>query len=518
MKLKDVVILISFATFVVVPSFIDAAPKPKGKLTIVYSNLGNETLDTVKRMAREEEAILFSLGEGLVLASHSGEAGARTYYPAIATSWKVSPDLATWEFTIRKDVKFHDGTPVTMEDIIYTWKRALTSPESLGHSIKRSVESVEAIGDDRVVFRLKEPTPFHLYPVASYAIQPKAYTEKIGEKAFATKPIYAGPWKLVKQVQGDYVEMVAFEGHYRKVPAYKSLLLKIAPEPATQLAMLKTGEADILFNVPVGPAINELKKDPNLRLVSAPVEGESYGYFVNLAKKERPPSPFWDKRVRHAFSYAINRQLLVDKIYYGLGRPSAATCLIPGTHRWHPSVPTVIPYDVEKAKALLKEAGYPNGLEVDFYLTKREKTEGEAIASMWAKAGIRAKIKMWETGALLAGIRKRNLPDGVRISRHKSSPGGIWYYFRNDQTYTNMIDDKLDRLTRKMGTFPEGPEMDKFIRDEMCRYVADLMPAIPIINLVVLHGVSPGIDTTVWEQYATRHINYVPAAEYLKPK
>jgi peptide/nickel transport system substrate-binding protein len=515
-KVWCVLLIINLFIFISLP-VMAASPKPQGTLTILYATLGNESLDTVKYDAREGEAILFSLGEGLVNLFWDEKEKARTYHPAIATSWESSDDLKTWKFKIRKGIKFHDGSPLTVEDVLFTWNRVLKSPLSIASSSKALINSVSAKGDF-VIFDLKTPDPFFLYRAATYVIQPKAYTEKVGEEEFAKKPIYAGPWKFVKQSPGDYVEMEAFEGHYRKVPNFKKLILKVVPEPSTQIAQLKTKEADVVFNVIIGPEIYEIKQVRELNLIPTPSTSESYVYFPVLTKPGIASSPFRDQRVRQALSIAIDRNLLVNKIYYGLGSPSYTACIPPASPLWNPGAKPIV-YDLKKAKALLTQAGYPNGFEATMIVTAREKTESEALASLWAKIGVKCKINMMETGAILAAVRERKLPDdAIRLSYHASTPTGMWYYFRKDQLYTVMIDEKLDQLTRQMGTMPEGPKMYEFIKKNMCLYVHDLVPSIPIVNIIGAHAARPSVDVTEWKKVGYRNVNFGAAAEYIKPQ
>jgi ABC-type transport system substrate-binding protein len=161
-----------FPVFILCLSMSFSAPaastKPQGTLTILYSNLGNESLDTVKYDGRETEAILFSLGEALVHLYWDKATNTRVYRPAVATSWESSPDLKTWKFKIRKGIKFQDGSPLTPEDVLFTWNRVLKSPLSIASSSKAIVNSVSAKGDT-VIFDLKTPDSFFLYravPVA----------------------------------------------------------------------------------------------------------------------------------------------------------------------------------------------------------------------------------------------------------------------------------------------------------------------------------------------------------------
>jgi ABC-type transport system substrate-binding protein len=509
----SIVILLLIVSF----NALAASPKPQGTLTILYSNLGNESLDGVKYDGRESEATLLSLGEGLVINYWDESKKTRVYKPGLASSWESSPDLKTWTFKIRKGIKFHDGSPLTVEDVLFTWNRVLNSPLSTQASAKGTIQSIEIKGNDTIVFNLKKPDAFFLYWVAVIPIQPKGYTEKVGEEEFAKNPVYAGPWKFVKHSPGDYLEMEAFEGHYRKVPFFKKLFLKIVPEPSTQIAMLKAGEADIIFNVTVGPTVYELQQTRDIQLIRLPSWLESYAVFMSLTKPDPGQSPFRDKRVRQALSMAIDRKLLIEKVYYGLGKPASTACIQPGSPFWNPAA-KLIPYDIKKAKDLLRQAGYPNGFEIPLILTAKEKTEGEALASMWTKIGVKCKIEIMETGALLAAVREKKLPDCIRISFHSCTPTGIWFYFRKNELYTVMNDEKLHQLTLKMGTMPEGPKMYNFIKNEMCMYVYEMVPNIPIVNIISSHAVRPNINLTEWQKFGCKSMNYNSAAEYIKPK
>jgi peptide/nickel transport system substrate-binding protein len=516
MRKKWTIALVILLVVLVMPSWVlSESERPRGRLVFAYPSLGTEVHDGVKTLGQAEEAIIQSLGDGLCLKYFEG--ASPSYQPAIATSWKVSPDLKAWEFTIKKDVIFHDGAPLTVEDIVYTWDRILHDPLTALRGPKRIIKTVEAIGDDRVVFNLKRPYPFLLTYASRYAIQPKAYSERVGVEEFEKQPIYAGPWKLVKHLQGDYVELEAFKGHYRQVPHAKTLILKVVPEQSTQLAMLKTGQVDIVAQISGGPIIEGIRKDPNLELITFPAPAEIYVYFSYLTRMDNPPTVFRDKRVRHALSYALDRKLLNEKIFAGTAQPASTICILPGTPKWHPSS-TPFPLDIEKAKALLTEAGYPDGFEAKLILTPREKTLGEACALMWSKIGVKCNIEMRDTTTVTRQIRKRQLPDCMRISRHPTGPAAMSYFFPKRVLFNHMVDDILDELTAKMSAFPEGPEMDEFVKNEMCRYIHDLMPGIPILATSYIYGVRAGIGGRYkWLEIGTRHANYGPAAEYLIP-
>lgn len=515
MKHKTVILFFMISSLLVVPLLAGSVQaKPKGKLVIAYANLGNEATDTVRTISRNEESILESLGDGLTVMQWKG---ANPYFkPGIASSWTISPDLMTFTLKLRKGVKFHDGTLVTMEDVLHTHYRAINSPLTKATSYKGVFKSIEAKGDDTVIFKTKKPDPFFLMWPAHYAIHPKKYIEKIGEKAFTDKPIYAGPWKFVKHVQGDYVELEAFEDHWRKAPYAKTLILKAVPEAATQLAMIRAGEADLLYYAQAGPTLKEMEKDSNIKVHQEPGFSGWYAVFTHLSRTDMPDTVFRDKRVRQALSYAIDRQLIIDKILYGYGEPMSTCCIPVGTPQWHQDAQ--VPNDVEKAKALLKEAGFGKGLKVKAFTTAREKVITEAVASMWKRIGVETEIIMYETGTIGQAYRKRTLPDGIRFSRHWISPLGMQAYFLKTRTYTNMVDEKLDELTQKMLTHEMGPEMLAFVKNNMTQYVYDLVPCIELIAPPVIHAYRKDLGVDEWLKWGTREWSYGPCAEYLKPR
>jgi ABC-type transport system substrate-binding protein len=193
------------------------------------------------------------------------------------------------------------------------------------------------------------------------------------------------------------------------------------------------------------------------------------------------------------------------------------TCCLPGGTPYSLPINANIEYNVEKAKALLDEAGHGKGLNVKLFTTQREKMLTEAIATLWKRIGVQAEIVMYETGTIAEAWRTRALPDGIRVSRHWISPYGMQTYFLNDRTYTNMVDDKLDKLTREMMTHPRGPGMFDFIKNNMAEFVHDLIPCIEVASAAILHPVRKELGVDEWVKYGMREWSYGPNAEYIKP-
>ena len=229
------------------------------------------------------------------------------------------------------------------------------------------------------------------------AIMPKKYREKVGDAGFADKPIGSGPFKWVDYKQDQYFTMEALPQHHRKTAEFKTLKIVFVPEHATRLAMLQAGEADIIQLI--GPQIPQIKADPKLRHIQVKhTIGTTLAYCDLPFPEEK--SPFLDIRVREAASLAIDRKGICEKILFGAVEPYGEV-LSPYTLGWDPKVKPD-PYDPEKAKKLLAEAGYPNGFKTTLNISgQASRYWTEAIAANLAAVGIQAEIKILEGGSYL---------------------------------------------------------------------------------------------------------------------
>src|SRR6266699_5966599 len=281
-------------------------------------------------------------------------------HPALAERFTIAPDSKSATFTLRKGTKFHNGDPVTTQDVKFSYE---TYRGSKADVFKKKTERVEIVDDRTVRFVFKEPfldfaILFGTANVAGPAwVVPEKYYKQVGPDAFKQKPVGAGPYKLVRHEPGVKGEMEAFDGYYRPVNV-KQLTMISVPAAASRVAMLERGEADIIYNVP-GELINKVSKLPGVTL--APVLSGSF--FLEFPNFQDPKNPFHDKRVREAVSLAVDRRGMNQAETAGMGKP---------TGNWiNDDVQYAIewpefPRNVEKAKQLLREAGYPNGFDVDW--------------------------------------------------------------------------------------------------------------------------------------------------------
>src|SRR5205814_876675 len=235
-----------------------------GKLTYgVHYAMSTRVLDTTTMVNKTDLSIAYALHDAMVKPM-PGNAMALS----LAESYEVAPDFKSATFKLRPGIKFHDGTPVTPDDVKFTFEQYRGASATI---LKSKTDRIETPDDRTVKFVFKEPFLDFLMLYGSPAsgagwIVPKAYYEKVGKDGFKNAPIGAGPYRVVRQTAGTEVEFEAFADYWRKPPAVKTMIMKGVPEGATRVALLKTGEVDFINLVP-GELLNTVKADPNLQLV-----------------------------------------------------------------------------------------------------------------------------------------------------------------------------------------------------------------------------------------------------------
>jgi peptide/nickel transport system substrate-binding protein len=323
--------------------------------------------------------------------------------PSLAESWSVSEDHRTYEFRLRRGLTFHNGDPFTAEDVRFSFWRYKGS--KLLHD---KVRDVEVVDPHRVRFHLKAPWPDFLTFYGTLAtgaawIVPKRYVEQVGDEGFKKHPIGLGPYRFVSHTPGVELVMEAFEGYWRKVPHVKRLVFKSVPEATTRMAMLKKGEVDLAYLLPV-PLAEEVKRDPKLRLAFSGGVGT---HWLEFFEQWDPKSPWHDRRVRLAASYAIDRQGLSEAETLGASKPTGN--LIPRHFEFALPI-EAHPYDPARAQQLLAEAGYPQGFDAGELTPIPPYLEmGEAVGNYLGAVGIRVRVRPMERAAFFAAWRGKQL-------------------------------------------------------------------------------------------------------------
>ena len=269
--------------------------------------------------------------------------------PGLAEKWDISDDGKVYTFHLR-DAKFSDGSPITAEDVAFSWHRMRFQKDSAYAAPFQPLTKVEATDAKTVVMTLdRRFTPFlTLTEIWNTGIVPKAAVQKMGDDAFAKAPVTSGPFKFVEWKPGDRVILARNEHYYREgEPKVDGLEFRYVPDDNTRVSMLQAGEIDVCVGVPA-PRMAELRA-AGFRADPEP-SSTTYDMLINHSAE-----PFNDLKFRQAVSYGIDRKAINDAVTFGLGTP-ATSIMSPTLDFFDKSLP-VIARDVEKAKALLEESG-----------------------------------------------------------------------------------------------------------------------------------------------------------------
>jgi peptide/nickel transport system substrate-binding protein len=410
--------------------------------------------------------------------------------PSLAQSWSASEDGLSYDFALREGATFHNGDPVTAEDVKFSFERYRGASHDL---MSARVAAVEIADPRHLRFRLKEPWPDFLtfYSTATAAgwIVPRQYVEKVGNEGFKKAPVGAGPYKFVSFNPGVELVLEAFDQYWRKPPNVKRLVFKVIPEETTRLAALKRGEVDIAYSIR-GELAEELRRTPGLTLKPAVVQGVFCLYFPD---QWNPKSPWHDERIRRAASLAIDREGTNQALTLGYslitGNPIVADHY---EFFWQPPMPV---YDPEQAKKLLADAGHPNGFDGgDYYCDSSYSNIGEAVLDNLQAVGIRARLRPIERAAFIKGYSEKQFKNIIQ-----AGPGA----FGNAAT-------RLEAFAIKGGVFAYGsyPDLDALyqqqaveldhgkraaILDQMQQIVVERVIFAPIWQLAFLNGVGPRV-------------------------
>jgi peptide/nickel transport system substrate-binding protein len=466
-------------------TYADAAPR--GQLTYgVHISLAPAWFDPAESTGLITPfLVLYALHDGMVKAM-PGQIQA----PSLAQSVTASADGLTYDFVLRENVLFHNGDPVTSDDVKFSFGRYHGNASSL---LKQRVDAVETPDPLHIRFKLKEPWPDFLtfYAGATGAgwIVPRKYVEKVGDDGFRKAPIGAGPYKFVSFNPGVELVLEAFDQYWRGAPHVKRLVLKVIPDEATRLAALKRGEIDIAYSVR-GELAEELRRTPGLTLKPVSVQGTFGVYF---ADQWDPKSPWYDLRVRQAACFAIDCKGINDALTMGFSHVTG-TALFPDMYEfyWQPPAPV---YDPAQAKQLLAAAGFPNGFDAGVYFCDSSYANiGEAVVNNLQEAGIRSKLRPVERAGYIKGYTDKTYKNLIQ-----AGPGA----FGNVAT-------RLESFVVKGGPFVYGnyPDIDALfplqaveldhakrteILNKMQEMVYEKAIFAPIWQLAFINGVGPRV-------------------------
>ena len=343
--------------------------------------------------------------------------------PGLAVSWRAV-DPTTWEFKLRKGVKFHDGSDFTGEDVVFSLERAATLAASPGPfaSFVKPIVAKEIV--DPWTIRFKTAAPYAMLPYdlnSIFIVSKKAATGARTENFNSGKAaVGTGPYKLVRFARGERIELARNDAYWGrqngKLAAWDKVTLRILPADTARIAALLAGDLDAIENIPTAD-LTRLKTNANLRLEQK-VSWRTL--FLHLDQyREHPPhlsdksgrplakNPFKDARVRLALSKAINRRAIVERVMEGYA--IAAGNLVSPAVFGHVDALKADTYDPEAAKRLLAEAGFPDGFALTLHAPNdryvNDEQVAQAVAQMFARVGIQTKVETMPASVYFAKAR-----------------------------------------------------------------------------------------------------------------
>jgi peptide/nickel transport system substrate-binding protein len=441
-------------------TFAQEDPTPVAGGTVTVSIVADPPgWDPTKSTSQEIARVTYNnVYEGLTTITQDG-----TIQPRLAESWTTSEDGLIWTFKIREGVKFHDGTDLTLDDIVAAFARVKDPESGFTHpEYFTNLETVTAGEGNTVVFTLSKPSSSLLYNLArpDSIIYPAAKAD-----TQASEPIGTGPFKFAEYVVGSEVRLEKFADYYVEgVPLLDAAVFKIIPDANATFAALQAGDIDMI-GVSVVPEIAlQVQADPNLKLIDSGNTTAEITMALNNSK-----APLDNKLVREAITYAIDKNAIVEGAMSGFGT-------VISTHAT-PAEPYYIdpnpyPYDPEKAKALLAEAGYPDGFEINFEATAEyplERRAAEVITQQLSEVGIKANLQIidfttWVNKIFLGGDYDMTII-GHAEPRDISIYGNPDYYYK----YNNP---KIAELLAQIEATP-----DEAGQMELYRQIATIIAA-----------------------------------------
>ena len=338
--------------------------------------------------------------------------------PGLALSWRAI-DQTTWEFKLRRGVKFHDGSTFTADDVAFSIDRA----NELGKSGGQYASFVKSIVSRRIVdahtIRFKTATAYAMLPHdlnSIFMVSRKAAGASTEDFNAGKAAIGTGPFKLVRFARGDRVELTANTDYWGDKSPWERVTLRILPDDKSRISALLAGDVDAIENVPTAD-VAELKTNSALRLEQK-VSWRTLFFHLDQYREDAPgvsdksgrplgKNPFKDARVREAIAKAINRQAMVERVMEGLALP-ASNLVAPPVFGFNAAI-KAIPYDVEGAKRLLAAAGYPDGFALTLAAPNNRYVNddqiAQAVAQMLARVGIRVQVETLPAAAYFTKAR-----------------------------------------------------------------------------------------------------------------
>ena len=472
-----------------------AVAAPAGKV-VIAQGVDPSTLDMMNQQETPASNVGAQIFDTLVERDQNLKLA-----PALATELPKLTAPTTWEIKLRKGVKFHNGEDFNADSVKFSLERVANPANKLrGSSSFGPIDRVEIVDPYTVRVHTKKPWPIFINALTfrqASMYPPKEYAGK-DTGTISRGPIGTGPYKFVRWSKDEEIVMEAFPGHWRGAAKIKTVVFKPIPDDAVRVAALQNGEIDVAVNIPPHLA-TIIEKHPKIFLSTAPsirtIQLMIYTHQMDAQHKPTGPyaGPTADKRVRQALAYAVD----ADEIIKGVldGKAVRVSTMLPSMHFGYDPNLKPIKQDLAKAKKLLAEAGFPNGVEITLNGPQgryvRDKEVAEAVAGQYNKAGIKTTLRTFEFVNYLNNM----------VYVHKAGP--VWLIgwgtptmdaetvyvplFRSGNIFVNWHNEDFNRMVDEAQTIMDANKrLDQYHR--INRLWAEEVPAIPLYQQIDLYG------------------------------
>ncbi|TBL79448.1 ABC transporter substrate-binding protein [Paenibacillus thalictri] len=413
------------------------------------------------------------------------------FMPDLALSWEtVNP--TTWRFKLRDNVKFHNGDPFTAADVKYSLERVAKDPKLVENGNYKQIKEVKVVDDHTVDVITTDTEPVLLSRLSRLgsSMLPSKYIQEKGFDEFLKNPIGTGPYKFSQWVRDDRVVLVKSDGYWGDKPKWDKLVFRSIPEEATRVSELLTGGVDIAVQIPP----TDMKR-VNDNKATQSMTGPTTRVMMLALRTTAGPTA--DAKVREAIDLAIDKKALIDNLFEGEGTQTM-TPIIPGVFGAKPDLYGKSQFDPERAKQLLKEAGYDKGLTINFMgsvgKTLKDKETSELIAAMLGEVGIKVNLEILETSKFNEKRNAGNYGDMFLVAYANSMFDAALLYKRLTPDTGYNKPEVLNLLnTAEKNMNPQE-------REKQFQQVQDILakdhPQINLMQLVANYGVNKRLNFT----------------------
>lgn len=460
------------------------------KTTLVIAQSADlTTLDPQNSLSTNGERVFRNLFSRLFYRDANME-----IQPELVASYE-QVDEVTWRFTLKENVFFHNGDPLTAKDVKFSLERVMNDQTLKEYPYFTQLAEVRVIDDLQLEIVTDGPMPTLLRLLAKSGadILPQKYFSEVGLDGFLQKPIGSGPYKLVEWKRDDRVVMEAFEDYFGGTPRWKSVIVRAIPESSTRVGELLTGGVDLATDIPP----NEWDRIDSEEGVSL-VKGDTTRVML-LVVRTTEGFATADPRIREAIDLAINEKAIVDSVLRGTGVPVRSRVPV-GVFGANPDLYDTYVYDLDKARQLIKEAGYENGLEITLTASRgRYPLDAEVaqlIASMLGEAGITVNLQILESSAFLdvynGNANKELLMIGLADGLLDASYSLVHYTKDRASGQTDYYNEEVEQLfhlaARNLNVEERSQQYQK-----IQAIVAEERPHIFLFQQGTTYGVRDGI-------------------------